>query len=67
MTTVRLHRWFTSARSCEMNIIVRPCVSRSLLNTLMICACRETSSDETGSSATMNSGSIAMARAIPTL
>ena len=65
MTAMRSDTWRTTARSCAMNSSVRSSASWRSTSRLMICAWIETSSAETGSSATMRSGSTASARAMP--
>ena len=65
ITTTRSLTYCTTARSCAMNSIARPserCRSSSRFST---CACTDTSSAETGSSATTKTGSTASARAMP--
>ena len=54
------------ARSCEMKTSVVPRSRWMSISRLMIAACTETSSAETGSSAMTRSGSPARARAMPT-
>ena len=56
-TTTRSHRYSTTSRSCEMNSIVSDKRSRRSASRLTTCAWIDTSSADSGSSATMNSGS----------
>jgi hypothetical protein len=65
MTAIRSEMWRTTARSWAMNRYVSENSDWSCSSRLMICAWIETSSAETGSSATMKSGLTASARAIP--
>src|SRR5215469_9298035 len=65
MTATRSEMWRTTDRSCATKMKVRRrrnWSSRSKFNT---CACTETSSAETGSSATTRRGLVASARAMP--
>ena len=64
MTATRSLTCFITARSWEMNTIVRP--SRRLISSsrFRICACTDTSSDETGSSQMSSFGSSMRARAM---
>jgi len=56
--------WRTTDRSCEMNSMAMRCLRRSSISRLRICDWMDTSSADTGSSATSRRGSRARARAI---
>ncbi len=66
ITATRWHRCRTTDKSCAMNKYVSPNFSRKSSSRFTTWAWIETSSAETGSSQTMNSGFIANARAMPT-
>src|SRR5256712_9164206 len=63
MTATRWARYFTLARSWEMNKYVMPSVARSSSSRRMARARSETSRADVGSSRTTNRGRVAMARA----
>ncbi len=56
ITTTRSQRWRTTGRSWLMNSIARPSRVRRSASSASTCACTETSSADTGSSATRKSG-----------
>ena len=65
ITTTRSQRLRTTGRSWLMNSSASPSRVRRSASSARTCAWTETSSAETGSSATMKSGSVASARAMP--
>ena len=65
MTATRCEMWRTRRRSCATKRIVSPSRCCSSSSRFTTCACTETSSAETSSSAIRHSGSTASARAMP--
>src|SRR6478609_5336803 len=67
MTAIRSETWWTTPRSCAMKTYVSEYSSCRSSSRLITCAWIETSSAETGSSATISCGFSASARAPPDL